>query len=107
MLKIKFSHSYNKIGLAFKPTSRYLKTATLLDVINVKLEDLSFAFLGYDTTYYEKGKLENYKLPKKGDYLLLIFLGECGIFTTLRRQVPAKELYYRDKIGDVFEVIIE
>jgi hypothetical protein len=66
MNKIKFSHNYWKLP----PAEGY---ALLLEVLEVKLENLSRAFINYDTMYMENGKDGYYKLPKKGDYLLLIF----------------------------------
>lgn len=86
---IKFSHFYHKLHLAMgdEPNG---KVCWLMEVINVNLEDLSNAFLDFDT---DGGK---YKLPKKGKYLLLLFMGQSGIFPTLRRWTPSKEKYYRE-----------
>jgi len=46
--------------------------------------------------------------------LMLIFLKEhedyttdLNLFTTLRRQTPAKEAFYQSQIGRVFEIIVE
>ncbi len=101
MNKIKFSHNYKKISDT--------NFCILLDVIEVNLEDLSKKFLDYDTD-------DVYKLPKKGKYLMLIFQKEYiyinninkvnNIFTTLRRYIPEKSQYYKSKIGEIFEVIL-
>lgn len=106
---IKFSHFYTKIGLAFNAArpNDIESHATLIEVLDVKLEDLSEEFLAYDTTFLhlEARNTKNdpllgmYPLPKKGDYLLLIFLGSKGVFTTLRRKNDEKRAYYRGKIG--------
>ncbi len=97
MPSIKFSHAYPKLRAA-EPT----KTGTLLDVLNVRLEDLSPAFLEYDTTHQDG----RYDLPKKGEYMLLLFAGPGGIFPTLRRRTPEKERYYRSCVGEAFEVAL-
>lgn len=100
-MKIKFSHQYRKLGIGHE---QYSAIAKLLDVINVRLEDLSWEFLKYDTDN------SLFPLPKKGDYLMLIFLKDdiCGskanIFTTLRRRTEEKEKYYRAGIGQWIDV---
>ena len=72
----------------------------LLDVINIKLEDLSESFLDYDT---DEGTFD---LPKKGDYMMLLFKKDTTthLMTTLRRRTPDKEKYYRENIGQWFNV---
>lgn len=95
MPSIKFSHRYGKLdSLGTIPCAR------LLEVLNVRLENLSQPFLAYDT---DNG---TYALPKKGDFLLLICDGDNGIFTTLRRRTPEKERYYRSFIGQMFDVLL-
>jgi len=98
MSTIKFSHLYAKLVSSGADVAG---EATLLEVLPVKLEDLSAPFLDYDT---DCGR---YPVPPKGAYLLLIFRAGRGIFPTLRRSTPAKEQYYRSKIGDLFTVIIQ
>lgn len=78
--------------------------AKLLSVEQVKLQDLTAEFLDYDTD----GGV--YQLPKRGDYLRLIFLKpgrDFHLFTTLRTDRPGKIEYYRARIGDLFQVVIE
>ena len=105
MKAIKFSHAYQKL---LDSHNDVIETATLLQVISIDLADLSQCFLDYDT---DNGV---YKLPAKGKYLMLIFLKEhedyttdLNLFTTLRRQTPAKEAFYQSQIGRVFEIIVE
>jgi len=94
MNKIKFSHLYHKI----KDT----KQAILLMCLPIKLEDLSKEFLAYDT---DKG---TYPLPKKGDYLMLIFQKNISdIFTTLRRYTLEKLEYYKSRQGQWFDIVLE
>jgi hypothetical protein len=100
---IKFSHAYDKF-----PAGYYL--SKLLDVLPVRLEDLSQEFLKYDT--FIEGD-EYYKLPKKGDYMILMLrstartdddgsvLEPSQLWTTIRRRTPEKEKYYRGLIGQV------
>ena len=96
MKTIKFSHQYKKLAVL-----RSDMTARLLLVLEVNLEDLKKEFLEYDTEGI-------YKLPKKGKYLLLIFQGHTGLFTTLRRNYPSlKRLYYEKAIGETFKVEIK
>ena len=98
---IKFSHHYYKL----RGLSGCVSEAILLDVIPVKLENLSSYLIEYDTCF----KNGFYKLPKHGDYLLLVFDKTTfseGLFTTLRRKTPQKEKYYRSKIGELFTVEI-
>ena len=105
MNKIKFSHCYKKL---LDENNDLIEYATLLEVINIKLEDMSKAFIDYDTEYGE------YKLPNKGEYLMLIFLKpheewieSRDLFTTLRRTTSEKEKYYRLNIGEKFDVCME
>jgi len=96
---IKFSHKYFKLH-NFDCLCKKLK---LLDVINIKLEDMSKDFLDYDT---EKG---TFILPESGDYMMLIFEKDnmyqgTNLMTTLRRRTPDKEKYYRSAIGQWLDV---
>ena len=101
--RIRFVHNFSKLKDGFFTTKR----AKLLEVLEVRLENLSPELIKYDTRHNFK---EYYELPAKGDYLMLIFekapfWGE--IFTTLRRSKPQKLEYYRGLIGQVFEVDVE
>ena len=96
MNAIKFSHRYGKMPGGPSP-------ALLIEVLNVKLEELSQLFLNYDTTIYTGGQ---YKLPKKGDYMILMLLSGGDLWTTIRRRTPEKEKYYRSQIGQQFEIVI-
>ena len=98
-MKIKFSHKYWKLH----NIDCLCKKLQLLDIVNIKLEDMSKEFLDYDT---EKG---TFPLPKSGEYMMLIFLKDNGyqgtnLMTTLRRRTPEKEKYYRSLIGQWLEV---
>ena len=100
---IKFSHRYLKMKDGFEKS-------TLLEVIPVKLEDLSVRFLEFDTVYIdEKGNTEHYPLPKKGNYMILVLQvwtpGYDGpIWTTIRSAWPPSKLeYYTGKIGEICE----
>jgi hypothetical protein len=102
-MNIKFSHRYKKL---LNENNEVVKTATLLHVQIVNLEDLSPGFLCYDT---DDGK---YKLPSWGKYLMLIFLKPetentgANLFTTLRRYTPEKYVYYCNGIGRTFDVVV-
>jgi len=95
---IKFSDRYAKHPIPVKDGS----IVTLIEVFNSWFENLHESFIEYDTRKY---KGEHYKLPKSGDCLVLLFLGEGSIydsselFTTVRRQTPIKEAYYKSLRG--------
>ncbi len=101
---IKFSNYYYKLGTHGKKLPD--RQALLLQVLTVNLEDLSKNFIEYDTSFPGG----NYKLPKKGKYLLLIFvkfpsyLGES--FMTLRRYTTKKDAFYRKYTGEWFDIIM-
>ena len=95
-MKIKFTHKYNKLKNDDGTIDSSFK---LIDLIPVNLENLSEEFLKYDT---DNGL---FQLPKKGNYMMLIFQkNKGGIFTTLRRLTPEKLRYYTESIGKIFEV---
>lgn len=97
--RILFSHLYKKLLVAPGTPAR---TAMLLDVIPVKLQQLSHHFLRYDTDGFK------FHLPYSGDYIMLVFRKELtnDIFTTLRKAEPDKVRYYRDARGELFQIEI-
>lgn len=95
MPRITFSYPFKKL------ISDYylIKTAKLLQVLPVDLSDITQEMIDFDTDF---GK---YSLPPKGAYLMLIFQKSAGdLFTTLRRETPAKREYYTRNIGQIFEI---
>ncbi len=109
MREIKFSHEYHKLlGIRYDDINN---VATLLEVIDINLEDLSNTMRNYDTCYSENDDIKYYPLPKKGQYLLLIFIMHdtsfsMGVFTTIRRSTPQKREYYKSIIGEPFKVVL-
>lgn len=106
MITVKFSHFYSKMPRDFQHSK-------LLDVLPVKLEDLSPEFLRYDTTYNDGGEERNYELPKKGDYMILLLQSGAGngqLWTTIRSQRGRggsdKLAYYKSHIGEVVKIEI-
>lgn len=97
MKKIKFSHNYIKL--------HNQKNAVLLEVLEVKLQELSKPFLEADTYI---GDSKYFQIPKSGNYLLLIFGGDREyMFTTLRPAFPQiKVEYYKNSIGETFEIVL-
>ena len=90
------------------------KTSILLQIFIEHSDNFSEDFIKYDTAIIPCGF---YKLPKN-KYLILIFESfsmrapssdywNTEIWTTIRRWTPQKEKYYRSKIGQQFEVVIE
>jgi len=107
MKKIKFSHAYLKLIYG----GEIARMAKLVHVALVNLEDLPEDFLRYDTEYMDaNGDVRRYSLPKKGEYLLLLFcVGRTFLFTTLRSRYGKygdKKEYYDKVLGKIFEVVI-
>lgn len=107
MNNIKFSHRYPKL---WEQT-----TAELLDVREIKGNELNDDLLEYDTRYIKEfeeiteseTQYEYYPLDKNQDYLQLLFLGDKRIpFCTIRRKTPTKMEYYKNCIGKIFNIII-
>ena len=90
---IKFSHKYTKMPLNVGNGS----IVRLIEVIDTKFERLHKSFVDYDTKIYNG---EFYDLPKSGNCLILLFIGEGlafdtgELFTTVRPATPAKKKYY-------------
>ena len=99
MNTIKFSHRYTKLPDTISSGDE----VTLLEVLNSRFQDLHGAFIRYDATT-DKGDL--YPLPKTGSCLVLIFIFNDEIFTTVRRQTPEKEKYYKGLRGEVLRLEI-
>lgn len=102
MKVIEFAHIYNKMPRDFQ-------MSRLLDVLPIRLEDLSPEFRHYDTTYLDGGEEKQYPLPAKGNYMILLLQAGSGhghIWTTIRSQWGKsgnKLEYYRGLIGEVLE----
>ena len=98
--RINFSHKYNKMPYGFE-------SSKLLDVLPIRLEDLSLDFILYDTSYLDGGEEKLYALPAKGAYMILLLQANSGagpIWTTIRSQWPPEKMdYYKSHIGEVFE----
>lgn len=107
MIKIKFSHNYDKFPRDFQ-------LSKLLDVIPVKLEDLSLDFILYDTSFTDKSIAPGfYPLPEKGNYMILVLRAGSGngrIWTTIRSQKGKggidKMTYYRSHLGEICECVV-
>ena len=99
MNSIKFSYPFPKL---YGEDGRPITRCRLLLVQPIELSDLPAELIAYDTA---QGA---YPLPKKGSYLLLLFLkpGSIHTFTTLRRNTPEKERYYRSQVGEVFHLLL-
>lgn len=99
-LRINFSHKYNKMPYGFQ-------SSKLLDVLPIRLEDLSLDFILYDTSYLDGGEEKMYALPAKGAYMILLLQACSGagpLWTTIRSQWPPEKLdYYKSHVGEVFE----
>ena len=96
--KIKFNNVYAKL-INPRTHIRYAY-AKLIEVIPYHYEDLSLSFRLYDIAN------TNYVLLNSGRYIILIFQTKSGIFTTLRKLTGSKLKFYRARIGEDFEIII-
>lgn len=99
-MKIKFSHRYYKL-LGQRDRARLI--AVMPCCID---ENTPKDFLAYDTRY----NMDGYYELKPGDYVLLLFLGSNGVFTTIRSRKGRygdRLEYYSAHIGEVFEIVIE
>jgi hypothetical protein len=119
MNSIKFSHVYPKL---WEQTSAKLVHVEVVDAAHLDPE-----LVEYDTRYrgdrYREAEVVDedncgvgrhgyrysyYKLPKSGNLLQLVFLGNKGIpFCTLRRYSNSEEAYYRTNIEEVFDIVVE
>jgi hypothetical protein len=88
--KIKFSKEYRKL-----PPDANGRLARLLFVHKIKLENQSEWFVKYDTESIDGS---HYELPKKGDYLFLLY--------ELTDWTVEKEKYYRSLEGQFLEVVV-
>jgi hypothetical protein len=112
MTVIKFSHIYNKMPRDFQQSK-------LLEVISIKLEEMSEEFREYDTSFLDwslntKGGLCHYPLPAKGEYMILFLQAGSGcgqLWTTIRSRWGGKGndkyIYYKTKIGEIVECQIQ
>ena len=96
--KIKFNNAYAKL-INPRTHTRYAY-ATLIEAIPYHYEDLSLSFRLYDTANTD------YILLRSGRCIILIFQTKSGIFTTLRTLTASKLKFYRARIGEDFEIII-
>lgn len=92
-LSIHFQCDFEKIKQATD-----LSEAVLIQMLYVDGAALTSDFLAYDT---DGGA---YVLDKAERYLLLIFRGEKGIFTTLRKNNAENHDIYESAIGKTFQL---
>ena len=97
--KIKFSHNYLKM-----PDG--IDEVKLLQVFKIHYDELSEEFIEYDVRYIANCGVEHYKLPKTDLLVLLFQTYDRQMFTTIRRWTLQKEKYYRESMGEIFEVVM-
>lgn len=100
MLKIKFSHEYEKLPIVWKGTQ-----ATLIAVYPEKVETIKNRF----TAFFKKdikfrGESGEYTDFDFEDALILIFIhhNTGQLFSTIRRSYQDKFEYYSNAIGETF-----
>jgi hypothetical protein len=100
--KIKFSHHYPKL---WKQTKAILIDIRILDA---GLVQTNLELLHYDTVYHDEDYWGYYDLSSEGDLIQLIFIGNYDIpFCTLRRHTKQKYDYYRNLLGQEFEIEVK
>lgn len=102
MPKIKFSHNYYKLAHA----AGRKRKATLIAAIPYRIDETTPESFIKNDTAYEAG----YYQLKPGDYVLLLFLGKYGLFTTIRPRKGRygdKLEYYSKHINEEFEIVIK
>lgn len=98
MKSIKFSDHYVKMPQNVTNNS----IVKLIEVLSSRFEDLHESFLKYDARTVNG---DMYPLPKSGNCLVLLFLGDGlafdqgELFTTVRRSTLDKERYYKGLRG--------
>ena len=97
--KIRFNGRYLKLINPITQTE--YPYATLIEAIPYHYEDLSLSFKLYDTADTD------YIMLNSGRCIILIFQTKCGIFTTLRGLTQNKLKFYRSRLGERFEIIID
>lgn len=102
MNRIKFSHYYPKL---WKQTKAILIDVRILDAGLIQTNE---ELLHYDTIYHDGDSWGYYDLPTEGDLIQLIFIGNYDIpFCTLRRHTKQKYDYYRNLLGQEFEIEVK
>jgi hypothetical protein len=105
MRQIKFSRVYSKMKFIL-PKGKIPETALLVEVFRTNTRTLSKDFIEYDTIFKnEKGRWENYKLPK-GEILVLLLKTNGKLWTTVRRFTKRKYSLYRANRGKTFAIKI-
>jgi hypothetical protein len=95
MRSIKFAKDYNKLSKI--DVQRPVK---LLEVFVKDRDNMSEEFIEYDTTQVDG---EKYVLPRSR-YLVLLFIQDGNLFTTVRRFTNEKATYYFGMRGAQMEV---
>jgi len=121
---IKFSHTYPKIPTEVDGETP-IRRAKLLAVFLVDKSELGNDFIEYDTQYLtttpEEGQCWGHYPLSNGKLLVLLLDGifdslhkedyEHELFTTVRTKYGVKgvdkELYYREHIGEIADIVIE
>lgn len=100
MNKIKFSH---KTYFKFQ-SIKVNQPVRLLLVYEVHKKDLCNEFIDYDTKFLGLNGVEAYELPNT-NLIILTFIDVAGnLFTTVRRWDIDKLYYYKQNIGQSFNI---
>lgn len=106
-LKIKFSQKFSKFGSEVNSKDKVI----LLEVFEKNINDLSGAFIDYDTVYCVKkiGIFKSFDLSNYENCLILLFYSpeKNFLFTTIRKFSLEKKDFFTKKRGKVFGVEIK
>lgn len=100
MKEIKFKYNFLKL-----PPGINGKEAKLISISNYKYDELDYDLINYDSVYYDIfGNQLFYKFNKYQNYLLLVFIYNNQLFTSLRKACIDNIYYYT--IGEYYKILI-
>jgi hypothetical protein len=120
MNQIPFSHSYPKlwgqitaelIAIRLLPAKDVQNNPDLLEYDTKYIDKRDYTGFEYKEVLEKVERFDYYQLPKSGNLIQLVFLGNKGIpFCTLRPEYSKmgnKLEYYKSKIGQEFEIVVK
>jgi hypothetical protein len=102
-MQLTFRHRYDKM-----PEQVEHRETVLLDVWVKAIEEISPAFIAYDTQFHDGETVGYYPLPTTGPWLVVVLLTRPhDLWITIREWTPANEAQYRQQIGQPIEIVFD
>ena len=102
-MQLTFRHRYDKM-----PADVEHRETRLLDVWVKAIEEISQAFIRYDTQFHRGDTVDYYPLPTTGPCLLLVLQTRPhDLWITIREWTPANEVQYRQQIGQAVDIVFD